>query len=259
MAKNKGNQNLRKEVKKRVRKLDSTIIKGTDAVFTLSVAAGERWTKLVKKTITLSQPLREKQIDMFFDTTEAVKDQVEKGVSRLQNTVGMAEPMGKMLLKEISKKDITKKLNANVNKLVSVALPGKLKKKVEKGLVKLKMEVEEAPTTAKKKVKKVVKKAAAPKKKVKATAKRTTKKAKATVKRATKKVTSSAKKDNLRLINGVGPKMERTLNSRGIKTFADMKKTSIKDLQEIIDGAGRAFAKYSAKEWKAEAVKAAKA
>lgn len=252
MAKSRKSNKLKKQVKKRLENIDDKILDGTEAMLTLSIETGQKWTKFIKKVITVTKPMREKQIDVFFDTTEAVRDQLEKGAETMKNKLGIEEPIGEIIKKELDKNKVAKTINENVSKIVSVVVPDSVKKRVQQGAVKIKMEIENrnpfkdeevVKKTTTKKRKKVVKKKA-----TKTAAKKKSPKI--------KKTTSS--KDNLAKITGIGPKMQKILNSEGVHTYNELKRMPLKELQSIIDGAGRAFAKYKAKDWRMEATKAAK-
>lgn len=304
MGKSKKNNQLKKQVKKRLEDMDDKIIDGTDAILTISIDTGKKWTKFIKKAITVTKPVREKQIDVFFDTTEAVRDQLEKGAEVMKNKLGIEEPIGEIIKKELEKNKVAKTINNNVNKLVSIVVPDAVKKRVQQGAVKIKMEIEnrnpfkeETPKAPKKLTRK--KKASAKKKamkkvvvKPKVIAKKTTAKARSTGKKVTTqpksiikkvaskprtsvkrssaketikrktivahKVSKSSSKDNLTKITGIGPKMQQLLNKKGISTFKELKAVPLRELQSIIDGAGSAFSKYKAKDWRAQAILAIK-
>lgn len=230
--------------------------------------------------------MREKQIDMFFDTTEAVVTQVEEGAEKFKDLLGIEEPIGDIVKKRFNTEKISSKLQKNASKLVSIVAASGLKEKIEQGAVKLKMEVSErfnvaegkvakkAPkktkakakktttSTAKPKVKKtrkVVTKKTAPKKAVtkktvakKATPKKAAAKKVVAKKAAPRKVVSkkaSSVKDDLTKIYGIGPKMEKILNAKGYLTYADLKAVSAKDLQAIINESGGAYKSYKAGKW----------
>ena len=99
-----------------------------------------------------------------------------------------------------------------------------------------------------------------------------TKKVKATLKEAKETVVAKAKAqqaqgaaaksdvkvDNLKQIDGVGPKIESLLHVAGIKTFAQVAETSVRDLQEILDAAGPRFRSQDPSTWRAQAKRLAK-
>ncbi len=255
MAKSKKSNKLKKQVKKRLENIDEKILDSTEAMLTLSIETGQKWTKFIKKAITVTKPMREKQIDVFFDTTEAVRDQLEKGAEVMKDKLGIEEPIGEMIKKELEKNKVTKTINDNVNKLVSIVVPDAVKKRVQQGAVKIKMEIENRNPFAEEQTKKTVKKKRSSVKKAKA--KTSTKQKKMVTKKAAKPKTAAAK-DNLTKITGIGPKMQQILNGNGIFTYKELKAVPLRELQSIIDNAGRAFAKYKAKDWRIAATKAAK-
>ena len=255
MAKKKTTNKRKEAAKKAVANIDKNILKASEAILTVSMEVGKKWHNLIKQTITVTEPMREKQIDMFFDTTEAVVVQVEEGAEKFKDLLGIEEPIGDIVKKRFNTDKISTKLQKNASKLVSIVATSGLKEKIEQGAVKLKMEVSERLNGKEEKVvKKTVRKAKTKKavkpivKKVKKTAKKkaTTKKA------ATKKIVSkkaSTGKDDLKKIYGIGPKMEKILNSKGISSYADLKAMTAKELQEIINNSGGAYKSYKAGKW----------
>lgn len=286
MAKKKSTTKRKEAAKKVAANLDQNILKASEAILTVSMEVGKKWHNLIKQTITVTEPMREKQIDMFFDTTEAVVTQVEEGAEKFKDLLGIEEPIGDIVKKRFNTEKISSKLQKNASKLVSIVAASGLKEKIEQGAVKLKMEVSErfnvaegkvakkAPkktkakakktttSTAKPKVKKtrkVVTKKTAPKKAVtkktvakKATPKKAAAKKVVAKKAAPRKVVSkkaSSVKDDLTKIYGIGPKMEKILNAKGYLTYADLKAVSAKDLQAIINESGGAYKSYKAGKW----------
>ena len=79
-------------------------------------------------------------------------------------------------------------------------------------------------------------------------------KAKVTKPKATKK----AAKDNLKKIEGIGPKIEKLLNAKEILTFADLAKTKLTVLQDVLKEAGSRFKMHDPSTWAEQAALAAK-
>jgi predicted flap endonuclease-1-like 5' DNA nuclease len=52
----------------------------------------------------------------------------------------------------------------------------------------------------------------------------------------------AVKPDDLKVIEGIGPKIAAALNKAGIRTFAELSKSSPKDLQAILNQANLSFA-----------------
>ena len=319
----------KKSTKATVKKINDTILKTSDAMLTVYVETGEKWHKLLSQTITMTEPLREKQIDMFFDTTDKVRAQVEDGAERFQNLLGIQEPISKIIKEQVTPGAILTALTdgatmiASKIKNVTPTFDGikdavkmkievtddkfkkatKKKNKVKKSVKAKAKKASKSATKASKKTVKAIKKAAktvtpktikvstpkasvkkaktVTKRKVKATtpkvaktvkavAKKTIKastpKVKVAAKRATKatagvKTTvkvSPAKKDNLKLIYGIGPKMEKLLATKGIKSFSVLSKLGVKTLDAIIVEGGPAYKSYKASHWLTQAKIAAK-
>ncbi|MEM6966460.1 MAG: glycoside hydrolase family 13 [Bacteroidota bacterium] len=80
--------------------------------------------------------------------------------------------------------------------------------------------------------------------------------AKKTTKKATTKAIST--KDNLKKIEGVGPKIEKLLNADGINTFAELGKTKIAVLRNILAEAGPRYKMHNPSTWAKQARLAAK-
>ncbi len=272
MAKKKSINNRKESAKKVAANLDQNILKASEAILTVSMEVGKKWHNLIKQTITVTEPMREKQIDMFFDTTEAVVTQVEEGAEKFKDLLGIEEPIGDIVKKRFNTERISTKLQKNASKLVSIVTATGLKEKIEQGAIKLKMEVSErfniaegkvtrkAPkkTKAKAKAKKATTKVAKPtvKKSRKAVAKKSTSKKVVTKKVVAKK--ASSVKDDLTKIYGIGPKMEKILNARGYLTYNDLKAVTAKDLQAIINNSGGAYKSYKAGKWIKQASVASK-
>ena len=106
---------------------------------------------------------------------------------------------------------------------------------------------------AKKVEKKAAPKKAEPKKEV--APKAVAPKAEAPKKAAPKK--AAAKADDLKKVEGIGPKIAEIFNNAGIVTFADLAKTSVKKLEEILAEAGPRYASKNPGSWPKQAKMAA--
>ena len=188
MSKKKKSKKLKKAAKAKLAKIDKKLLSASDALLTISVEAGKKWHKLFKHSITVAEPIREKQIDMFFDTTDAITDQLEEGAERFKKLLGIKENIGEIVQKKISQNKITKQLADSANKLIRIVDESGIKDTLEKGAVKIKMEItDKIGGKSKKKAKKKSSKKKADKKnksskKIKTV---TTKKASASVKTKT--------------------------------------------------------------------------
>ncbi len=191
MAKKKKAIDKRKKATKAgFSKMDKKLLDASEAILTVSIETGKKWHKFIKKTVTTVEPIREKQIDMFFDTTDAVITQVEEQAGKFRNRLGIQEDITDLVKKQLDRKKIINLLKSNASKLVSIANPDGIKKTIEAGAVKIKMEVEERFSPKKAKAVKKSKKKKSSKKK---SAKKTGKVAKASKASKTKKTKVAAK------------------------------------------------------------------
>ena len=155
MSKKKNSKKLKKAAKAKLAKLDKKMLSASDALLIISVETGKRWHKLFKQSITVSEPIIGKQVDMFFDTTDAVRDQLEEGAERFKKLLGIEENIVDIVQKKINKNKVAKQLTENASKLVTVVSESGLKDSIEKGAVKIKMEIiDRLGTTTDKKKKK---------------------------------------------------------------------------------------------------------
>lgn len=80
---------------------------------------------------------------------------------------------------------------------------------------------------------------------------------KTTAKKATTTKTKKAAKDNLKKIEGIGPKIEKLLNAKEIFTFAQLAKTDLAVLKEVLTEAGSRFKMHDPSTWAEQATLAA--
>ncbi len=66
-------------------------------------------------------------------------------------------------------------------------------------------------------------------------------------------VVPPANPDNLTKIEGIGPKIQSMCNAIGIYTFAELAKTNISDLRQMLDSEGKHFAVHDPASWPAQA------
>ncbi len=61
------------------KKVNASLINASIAAINTTIDNGEKWQKLASKLIKKSEKVREQQINMIFDTAEAVKGQFITG------------------------------------------------------------------------------------------------------------------------------------------------------------------------------------
>jgi predicted flap endonuclease-1-like 5' DNA nuclease len=227
------------------KKVNTSLINASIATINTTVENGEKWQKLASKLIKKSEKIRKQQINMIFDTAEAVKGQFMAGTDRMKDLVGiddeLVEKAKDMAMKNpVSKKvvdiveDITDKVSENpmVQKAEkateelkdkSVAKFKEIKEDVLDQAAKIVHIAEDKIEDAKAELKKEAKKAT-PKK-------RTTKKAKAT------KTKAVAKKKVVK--KTVAPKAKAKVTSKAAtKKVTKTTKTAVVDDLKLINGIG---------------------
>lgn len=181
---------------------------------------------MVQKAEKTAEDIKTKGLSKFNELKGDVLKQALKIVDKAENKL---EDARKDLKKEAEK--ATKKAGKTKPKKKTAAIKAK-------GTAKVK--AVKATVTAKKKVvkAKVGSKATAKVKEVKAEVKETIK---------------TTAKDDLKLIYGIGPKTEITFNNGGIKTYADLAKLDVSEIETILEKSGTVFVAADAKDWKKQA------
>lgn len=106
------------------KKVNTSLINASLSAINTTIDNGEKWQKLASKLIKKSENVRKQQINMIFDTAEAVKGQVMVGADRMKDLVGyddtlLEETKNRVMNNPISKKvvgiveDITEKVTTN--------------------------------------------------------------------------------------------------------------------------------------------------
>jgi hypothetical protein len=70
------------------KKVNTSLVNASMAAINTTVDNGEKWQKLASKLIKKSEKVRQEQINMVFDTAEAVKGQFVSGTDRIKDLVG---------------------------------------------------------------------------------------------------------------------------------------------------------------------------
>ncbi|WP_452231054.1 hypothetical protein [Lacinutrix sp. MEBiC02404] len=242
-----------------VNKINTELVNASIATINTVVDNGEKWQKLASKLMKKSEKVREQQINMIFDTAEAVKGQFVTGADKMKDLVGydativekakdmaMNNPIAKKVLDIVE--DITEKVSENPMvqkaekatediKNMGVAkyneLKGDVLEQASKIINKGEAIIEDAKTPKAKVTKEVTKKVVKAKKTVakKATAKvaKVTKGTKVVAKSAPKKTVAKkatvTKKAVTKVATKVAPKAKATVAK---KATAVKKETVVK-------------------------------
>ena len=244
------------------KKINNDLIDASFNAIETTVKTGEKWQKLTTKLIKKAEPLSKHQINMFVDTAENIKGQLETSTERLKDLIGYDPKMIEKAKKMVAKNPLAKKADNVATKLKKEVEENPLVKKAEKMTAKLKKQISETIEDVKEKVEDYTE--GAPKKKKttkksvakKATAKKPVAK-KPTLKKVVEKkpetktapIKKATTKDDIKEIKGIGPKMETVLNAAGITSFEELAKTTIKGLEKILTDAGMNPKMYDISTW----------
>ena len=267
------------------KKVNKSLINASIAAINTTVENGEKWQKLASKLIKKSEKIRKQQINMIFDTAEAVKGQFITGTDRMKDLVGIDYELVDKAKDMAKKNPVSKKVVDIVEDITDKVSDYPLVQKAEKatedlknvGMAKYKEmkedvldqaskiihiaedKIEEAKADLKKETKKATPKKRAAKK-AKVTRAKTTKKVTkaASKKTVTKKVTKTTVADDLKLINGIGPKTETIFKNNGIKTFAALAKMKQPAIAKILEKEGAIFSTIQVEIWQKQAEVAVK-
>ena len=135
-----------------VKKLNNNLIDASFDAIETTVKTGEKWQKLTAKLIKKTEPLTIKQVNLFIETAESVKEQVATGTSRLKNLVGYDPAMLNQAKKMITDNALVEKAEAITSKIKKEVSDNALVQKAEKITSKLKKEVSDTLETVKDKV-----------------------------------------------------------------------------------------------------------
>ena len=135
------------KAKASLKKINNNIIDSSFDALKIAIKNGEKWQKLTSKLIKKSEPLREKQVQLFMETADTLKGQFEHGTKRLLNLVGYDEAIledfkNKVSNSTLGKKaeKISKKLQKEVNE--TIIITENLKKEISKTIEDAKEKLE---------------------------------------------------------------------------------------------------------------------
>ena len=233
-----------------VKKINNDLIDASFEAIETTVKTGEKWQKLTKKLIKKTEPLTKQQINMFAETAETIKGQLETGTERLKKLVGFNPEMFEQAKDIVTENPLAKKAERLTNKLKKEVSENPLVKKAEKMTAKIKKEisetleditedvkdkVEDFVEDVQEKVEKAVKGDTKTKKATKAKAK------KATTKKAATKVTAkkaSVKKTPAKKVVVKKTTAKKTPAKKVAPKKVEVKRTNIKNDLKVIKGIG---------------------
>ena len=266
--------NKNKETIKKVSsKIHEELLNTSHLFIDETVATLSKMQRITGKVIKKSEPILEKQIDITFDTVEAIKNQAEKGGKRALKLFGLTRQFNKL---SDSIEDKIKEI-PSVEEVIEDAkeFVGKAKSDVEDkiGEISEKLNIAKVEEAVEAKTKKTVKRVKTSTAKAKtAAAKKVSAKTKTAVKKSTPvaktKVVKTAKKavavktanvtSELTKIKGIGASLANIMTDNGIKTLEDLKKAKPAAINNIAAKAGNRYKSFDTKKWIAAAKAIAK-
>jgi len=243
-----------------VKKINSDLIDASFNAIESTVKTGEKWQKLTAKLVKKAEPLTKQQVNMFVETAESIKGQLENGTERLKTLVGYDPKMVESAKKMVSEHPMVEKANEMKEKFEKEVANNKLVKKAEEMSDKVKKNISETIEEVKGKIEDYTEEAlnavndnldkAKPKTKKPASKKVIKKEVAVEEKIVVKKVDQ---KDDLKVIKGIGPVLEKSLNDLNVTAYAQIAKMTLKDMGKLLTDAGINAKIYDLSGWKAQA------
>ena len=243
-----------------VKKINSDLIDASFNAIESTVKTGEKWQKLTAKLVKKAEPLTKQQVNMFVETAESIKGQLENGTERLKTLVGYDPKMVESAKKMVSEHPMVEKANEMKEKFEKEVANNKLVKKAEEMTDKVKKNISETIEEVKGKIEDYTEEAlnavndnldkAKPKTKKPASKKVIKKEVAVEEKIVVKKVDQ---KDDLKVIKGIGPVLEKSLNDLNVTAYAQIAKMTLKDMGKLLTDAGINAKIYDLSGWKAQA------
>lgn len=114
------------------KKINNSLVNASMGAIDTTIKNGEKWQKLTSKLIKKSETVRTQQINMVFDTAEAVKGQVTTGSKRMMNLVGYDAAVVEKGLNYVTNNPVSKKVKGIAGDISEKVAKNPMVKKVEK-------------------------------------------------------------------------------------------------------------------------------
>ncbi|WP_411893308.1 hypothetical protein [Winogradskyella sp. A2] len=228
------------------KKVNESLISASLAAINTTIDNGEKWQKLASKLIKKSEKIREQQINMIFDTAEAVKGQFITGTERVKELVGYDPELVEKAKDAVMKHPVSKKVVHVVEDITETVSENPMVQKAEKATEDLK----NMGVAKYREIKEDVLEQAS---KIVDIAEHKIEDAIEELRKEGKKATKTTKVDDLKMINGIGPKTETVFNKNGIKTFAGLAKLETPAIVAILEKEGVRFTTIQVELWQKQA------
>jgi len=120
------------------KKVNSSLVNASIAAINTTVDNGEKWQKLASKLIKKSEKVRKQQINMIFDTAEAVKGQFISGADRMKDLVGYDAELVEKAKDMATNNPVSKKVIGIVEQITEKVSENPMVQKTEKATGELK-------------------------------------------------------------------------------------------------------------------------
>jgi len=120
------------------KKVNTSLVNASIAAINTTVDNGEKWQKLASKLIKKSEKVREQQINMIFDTAEAVKGQFISGTDRIKDLVGYDAELVEKAKDMATNNPVSKKVIGIVEEITEKVSENPMVQKAEKATEELK-------------------------------------------------------------------------------------------------------------------------
>lgn len=114
------------------KKVNTSLVNASIEVINTTVDNGEKWQKLGSKLIKKSEKVREQQINMIFDTAEAVKGQFISGTDRMKDLVGYDAELVEKAKDMATNNPVSKKVIGIVEEITEKVSKNPMVQKAEK-------------------------------------------------------------------------------------------------------------------------------
>jgi len=245
------------KAKKIVKRINNDLIDASFNAIETTVKTGEKWQKLTAKLVKKAEPLTKQQINMFVETAESIKGQLENSTERLKTLVGYDPKMIDNLKKMVSENPLVEKAEEMKDKVEKEISKNKYVKKAEKMSKKLKENISTTIDEAKDKIEDITEDALnSMNEKLE-----DLKPSKAKKKVVTKEVSieekiiveKTAVINDLKVIKGIGPVLEKSLNELNVTSYEQISKMTLKSMAKLLNDKGINAKIYDLSGWKAQA------
>jgi hypothetical protein len=120
------------------KKVNTSLVSASMAAINTTVDNGEKWQKLASKLIKRSEKVRQQQINMVFDTAEAVKVQFISGTDRMKDLVGFDAELVEKAKDMATNNPVSKKVIGIVEDITEKVSENPMVQKAEKATDDLK-------------------------------------------------------------------------------------------------------------------------